>query len=152
MKDMRKAFTLMELLVVVAILAVIAAFTIPNYNRSQARADERVAVSNMYILAEAMKLYRDRNGQYPPFPNESMSVPQINSVFNLHILEHNEILYTCGANEGGQPLGTTFECEAEHDDGWQIEMNTVAGRVGLVFCDNQGHPSCPTCNFNGCPF
>ena len=147
----KMAFTLTELLVVVVIVSIIAAFVIPGYQKSQARADERIVVTNIRMMATAMQLYKDRNGEWPPYPNESMFIQQINAVFNLSIIEDgNTITYTCG-DDNAPPAGDSFECEANTTYGWQIETDTGDDNpIGVVFCDTD-HGPCLSCTSSGCP-
>ncbi len=64
----REAFTLLEILIVVAILALLAAFVIPNLMGSQQRAKVGIAQSQVGrngAIASALKEYRLYAGTYP---------------------------------------------------------------------------------------
>jgi prepilin-type N-terminal cleavage/methylation domain-containing protein len=62
------AFTLIELLIVVAIIAILAAIAVPNFLEAQTRAKTARAVSDMRTYATAMESYRVDNSQYPVLP------------------------------------------------------------------------------------
>ncbi|MCX7020486.1 MAG: prepilin-type N-terminal cleavage/methylation domain-containing protein [Candidatus Sumerlaeota bacterium] len=62
----RLAFTLLELLIVVAIIAVLAAIAVPNFNESSIRAKAARARADMKTIATAIELYRTDNTSYPP--------------------------------------------------------------------------------------
>ena len=64
---MKKAFTLIELLIVVAIIAILAAIAVPNFLEAQTRAKVSRAVSDMRTLATAIESYYVDNNKYPPF-------------------------------------------------------------------------------------
>ncbi|MDX1971130.1 MAG: prepilin-type N-terminal cleavage/methylation domain-containing protein [Candidatus Sumerlaeia bacterium] len=64
---MKKAFTLIELLIVVAIIAILAAIAVPNFLEAQTRAKVSRAVSDMRTLATALESYYVDNNKYPPF-------------------------------------------------------------------------------------
>ena len=63
----RVAFTLLELIIVLAIIAVLAAMVVPNLLGSQKRANVKATQSSINGLETALKLFAaDRNnGEYP---------------------------------------------------------------------------------------
>jgi prepilin-type N-terminal cleavage/methylation domain-containing protein len=62
----RQAFTLVELLVVVAIVAILALIAVPNLLESQARAKVAREVADMRSLATALEAYAADHSAYPP--------------------------------------------------------------------------------------
>lgn len=64
---MRKAFTLIELLIVVAIIAILAAIAVPNFLEAQTRAKVSRAEADLRSLATAVESYRIDNNRYMPF-------------------------------------------------------------------------------------
>lgn len=60
----RKAFTLIELLIVVAIIGILAAIAVPNFLNAQIRAKVARLVSDMKSVAMAQEQYRLDRGQY----------------------------------------------------------------------------------------
>lgn len=61
----KRAFTLIELLIVVAIIAILAAIAVPNFLEAQVRAKSARAKSDMRTMATGLEQYRvDYNG-YP---------------------------------------------------------------------------------------
>ena len=62
----RTGFTLVEIMIVVAIIALLAAIAIPNVLRGRATANESAAVGNMRALVNALEMFRSTNNQYPP--------------------------------------------------------------------------------------
>jgi len=61
----RKAFTLIELLIVVAILAVLAAVAVPNYLRAELRSRVSQCTADMRSIAHALEAYKTDRQQYP---------------------------------------------------------------------------------------
>ena len=59
-----EAFTLVELMIVLAIIAIIAAFAIPNLMKSRMSANETGAVGGLRTLMSAAETYMNRYGVY----------------------------------------------------------------------------------------
>ncbi len=61
-----KAFTLIELLIVVAIIAILAAIAVPNFLEAQTRSKVSRARADLRSLATALEAYRVDENSYPP--------------------------------------------------------------------------------------
>ena len=59
-----RAFTLIELLIVVAIIAILAAIAVPNFLEAQTRTKITSVMSDMNTVAKAMEMYHIDNGRY----------------------------------------------------------------------------------------
>jgi type II secretion system protein G len=63
---MRRGFTLLELLIVIAIIAILAAILVPNMLHARAQAQTASCEGNMKQIATALEMYAtDHSGQYP---------------------------------------------------------------------------------------
>ena len=60
-----KAFTLVELLVVIAVIGILAALLLPALNQAKEKGKRTVCQSNLRQLGMALSLYADEHNQYP---------------------------------------------------------------------------------------
>ena len=62
----KKGYTLIELMIVIAIIGIMASIMIPNFVRARAEAEMSACESNERNLANALDMYAvDNNGNYP---------------------------------------------------------------------------------------
>jgi len=67
MKNMQKAFSLIELLIVVGILALIASLTLPVVKGNQDKAKYQTSIINLHEVAKSMEKHYLEKGYYPEF-------------------------------------------------------------------------------------
>lgn len=68
-KKMRKGFTLIELMIVVAIIGILAAIAIPNFMKFQARSKQSEAKANLKAMFTAEKAYFQEQETYSSLVN-----------------------------------------------------------------------------------
>ncbi len=66
MKKLTRAMTLVEILVVIAVIAILSALIFPVFGRARAEAYRNGDLSSMNALRGAIQLYREDQGGYPP--------------------------------------------------------------------------------------
>ena len=60
-----KAFTLVELLVVIAVISLLASITLASLNSARAKARDAKKIADFHQLQQALGLYFDKYGKYP---------------------------------------------------------------------------------------
>lgn len=65
MLKIKKAFTLVEILIVVAVIALLAAIAIPNLLRARVTGNQSSAQATLKAIANALETYAIANGSYP---------------------------------------------------------------------------------------
>lgn len=62
---MKKAFSLMELMVVIIILGLLAAFVLPNLTGKSEESKDKIVCIQMKSISQALKLYKLDTSSYP---------------------------------------------------------------------------------------
>ena len=77
MRDIKKAFTLVELMIVVAILGIMAAIVIPEFQSHSEQASESAAKDTLRAVRQQIEYYAiQHNGVAPGYPgDDSAAVP-----------------------------------------------------------------------------
>lgn len=74
--DREKGFTLIELMIVVAILGILAAIAIPNFMRFQAKSKQSEAKSNLGAIGTTAEAFRSESDTYIATPTALGWAPQ----------------------------------------------------------------------------
>jgi len=61
----QRGFTLIEMMIVVAIIAILVSILVPNFVRARAQAQTSACESNLKEIATAIELYQTDNDHYP---------------------------------------------------------------------------------------
>jgi len=113
---MKRAFTLVELLVVMAIIAILAALLLPVLSRAKASAKRIACVSNVRQINLAVHLYADEHGD---------AIANYTNSIDLDYKEN--ILPYVGQSTNSSPDNTVFACPADDFD--------LSGPMGSWFFD-----------------
>jgi prepilin-type N-terminal cleavage/methylation domain-containing protein len=152
-KKLQKGFTLIELMIVIAIIAILAAILIPNFLHARAESQTAACEGNEKQIATALEEYAvDHSGTYPPSGviNAAMFTvagvdPYMAAAPNDPVSGANYNFLTPATNaKCTVATGTTYEIDdtGGHDPTVQI-ANGALGDKSVIYCSGSGVTSSP---------
>ena len=105
-----RAFTLVEILIVVVILGILAATVVPSFANATEPTRQTTFITNMKDFAEAAQIYKVRNNEYPADTNTG----DLPDGFD-ELIDPRDWL-------GGTPIGGQWDTE-ETDTGYGIGVH-----------------------------
>lgn len=139
----RKGFTLIELMIVIAIIAILAAILVPNFVRARAQGQFAACTSNLKNIGTACEMYAaDHNGRYPQNGQDLNNPQAANNVGGTAYLQR---FPTCPASNDGyayqsvsNPDYYVIACNTgNHQQAGVINSGTNAGNNNWPRFDSQ---------------
>jgi len=148
MRNREKGFSLIELLVVVAIIMVIVAIAIPNLLRTRMTANEASAVGSLSALNTACITYLTIYGGYPPSlaslgpanPATSTSADLIDSVLSSGAKGGYNFAYSAGPRDASGRVNV-YSITAEPTSPGSTGQRTFYTDQSGVIRSNNGAPA-----------
>jgi len=140
---MKRAFTLVELMIVVAILGILAAIALPEFTAQTQQAKGAAAKDILRILRTAIERYAVENNDIPPgYPDNEPLIPPLEAAFKLKIHKYlNDMpespfnnLDTIRMIQNNEP----FPADATGEYGWVYKPQTKNIRLDWPGTDSNG--------------
>jgi type II secretion system protein G len=141
-REAERGFTLIELMIVVAIIAILAGILIPNFVNARAQAQTAACESNLRSIATALELYYTDNQVYPTAASAAVqpSLFTANGVAYLNNTPKDPAAQTAAATytltttqaAGGSPASYTISCPGVHVGSTLAKLALKGGASGTV--------------------
>ena len=103
----QRGFTLLELLIVVALIGIIAALAVPQFKHTPLKAKEAVLKEDLYILRDVIDQHYTDKGKYPSTLQDLVETGYLRKIPNDPITGSSEtwVIETVPAEEGEEEGG-----------------------------------------------
>ncbi len=127
---MKKAFTLIEILIVVAILGILAAIVLPCLQDHITEAREAAAKDNLRILQNAIELYASQHNGVPPgYPGDDPSQSPSHHILINQLVKMGDLLSNLPKNPFNEK---SFTKMIDNDEDFPTEP-LLTGLYGWIY-------------------
>ncbi len=132
----RKAFTLIELLIVVIVVAILAAAAVPAYNALVSRGYETEVISGLSRIRSACRMYETQNGSWPA---ELKGENTDNSLVAADLIEKEEFAQNKYTSFSDYSISTSSQTENGSGELFAVWNGDIGGYdKGTVEMNMQG--------------
>jgi general secretion pathway protein G len=143
---MKRGFSLVELMIVVAVLGILAAIVVPQFQSHTTQARMAAAKNNLHILRVAIELYAAQHNDVPPgYPNDNSTQNPAFLIFLLQMVKTGHYLSELPENPFNDMItmkfisnSEQFPAEATGDFGWVYKPQTKEIRLDWPGTDKEG--------------
>jgi prepilin-type N-terminal cleavage/methylation domain-containing protein len=143
---MKKAFTLVEVLIVVAILGILAAIVLPTFQDNVTEAREASAKDTLRVMRETIELYAAQHNDVPPgYQNNDPTQSAGWTIFWAQMVRDGKYIPKLPKNPFNEsmiikviPNGDTLPAEATGTYGWIYKPQNKDFRIDWPGTDSKG--------------
>jgi type II secretory pathway pseudopilin PulG len=143
---MKEAFSLVELIIIVAVLGILAAIVVPQFQEHSVTAKESVAKDSLRILRSAIELYAVQHGGVPPgYPDDNPQNGPDSGSFEIQLTINRHYMSKLPENPFNNLRtirmignGEPFPTGATGQFGWVYQPATMTIRLDWTGRDNEG--------------
>lgn len=118
-----KGFTLIELMIVIAIIAILAAILVPNFIRARAQGQSTACKSNLKNIGTALEMYStDFSGRFPASANLGSLTPNYLKTIPT-CASTGQNTYSAGFTSVSIPDAYTVVCSGPNHSGAGLSTN-----------------------------
>jgi type II secretion system protein G len=146
-KESERGFTLIEMMIVVAIIAILVGILVPNFMRARAQAQTAACEANLKEIATALELYETDNDHYPA----SGSVDPANTQLQAY-LKQTPVDPVAGpgsfysftvTNANASTAAYTIVCPGAHDPGTLQNITPNTTFTHIQYASSSGFSASP---------
>lgn len=143
-REGERGFTLIEMMIVVAIIAILVGILVPNFMRARAQAQTAACEANLKEIATALELYQTDHQQYP---NVTSPTDVTNQEANIGsylrqtpvdpVAPSGTYKYSI-ANPSSGNATYTIQCPGQHDPNTMTAIGGTSAKSSIQYDSTSG--------------